>query len=205
MEFAIKNEEIRETFFLTGGTALAEFYLHHRYSEDLDFFSEEEFDPEIPEKFISILSKRLHTHTERETRTGFYRYTLTGKFGVLKLDFVYHIFKQLEYGKRYKQMRIASIWDIVIDKLYTIFHRANARDFVDLYFGIQEVGCDFEQLTKALEEKYESSFDRISLLSRLAIVSDLSDYPRMLVSFDKKKMEDFFFAMAKNAEVEIFK
>ena len=26
-------------FYLTGGTALAEFYLHHRYSDDLDFFT----------------------------------------------------------------------------------------------------------------------------------------------------------------------
>lgn len=31
-------------FYLTGGTALAEFYLKHRFSEDLDFFSEQEFD-----------------------------------------------------------------------------------------------------------------------------------------------------------------
>ena len=38
------KEEICHDFYLTGGTALAEFYLHHRYSEDLDFFSENEVD-----------------------------------------------------------------------------------------------------------------------------------------------------------------
>lgn len=32
-------------FYLTGGTALSEFYLKHRFSEDLDFFSEQEFSP----------------------------------------------------------------------------------------------------------------------------------------------------------------
>ncbi|MEW6607226.1 MAG: nucleotidyl transferase AbiEii/AbiGii toxin family protein [bacterium] len=31
---AMKND-----FFLTGGTALSAFYLQHRYSEDLDFFT----------------------------------------------------------------------------------------------------------------------------------------------------------------------
>ena len=31
-------------FYLSGGTALAAFYLKHRYSEDLDFFSEVELD-----------------------------------------------------------------------------------------------------------------------------------------------------------------
>ncbi len=37
-------EIITNNFYLTGRTALAEFYLHHRYSEDLDFFSETEFE-----------------------------------------------------------------------------------------------------------------------------------------------------------------
>lgn len=31
-----KNELIRNNFFLTGGTALSVFYLHHRVSDDLD-------------------------------------------------------------------------------------------------------------------------------------------------------------------------
>lgn len=35
-----KNPSLSRNFYLTGGTALAGFYLHHRYSEDLDFFSE---------------------------------------------------------------------------------------------------------------------------------------------------------------------
>jgi predicted nucleotidyltransferase component of viral defense system len=34
---AIAGTEIGEAFFLTGGTALAAFHLHHRRSEDLDF------------------------------------------------------------------------------------------------------------------------------------------------------------------------
>ena len=38
-----KDKLICDNFYLTGGTALAEFYLHHRLSEDLDFFSENEF------------------------------------------------------------------------------------------------------------------------------------------------------------------
>src|SRR3989344_1410211 len=42
------SEEVQicQSFYLSGGTALAEFYLQHRLSEDLDFFSEEEFESE---------------------------------------------------------------------------------------------------------------------------------------------------------------
>lgn len=41
----IKNSEfVRQNFYFTGGTALSSIYLNHRLSEDLDFFSEKEFD-----------------------------------------------------------------------------------------------------------------------------------------------------------------
>jgi len=50
-----KEKLIVESFYLTGGTALAEFYLQHRLSEDLDFFSEKEFDP----IFISTTFKKI--------------------------------------------------------------------------------------------------------------------------------------------------
>ena len=49
-----KEKIISDNFYLSGGTALAEFYLNHRLSEDLDFFSEKEFDPQA----ISIIFKK---------------------------------------------------------------------------------------------------------------------------------------------------
>lgn len=49
-----EEKTITDNFYLGGGTALAEFYLHHRLSEDLDFFSENEFDPQV----ISAIFKK---------------------------------------------------------------------------------------------------------------------------------------------------
>lgn len=40
--FEFSKTEFKEIFYLTGGTALSVFYLKHRLSEDLDFFTEEE-------------------------------------------------------------------------------------------------------------------------------------------------------------------
>jgi predicted nucleotidyltransferase component of viral defense system len=39
---AFSKTSLKDAFFLTGGTALSEFYLQHRISDDLDFFTEEE-------------------------------------------------------------------------------------------------------------------------------------------------------------------
>ncbi len=44
LDLAIREEDLTDWFYFTGGTALSQFYLHHRYSEDLDFFSQTEFN-----------------------------------------------------------------------------------------------------------------------------------------------------------------
>ena len=41
------DKALADHCYLTGGTALAGFYLYHRFSEDLDFFFEREFDISI--------------------------------------------------------------------------------------------------------------------------------------------------------------
>lgn len=43
---------LAKQFYLTGGTALAEFYFHHRKSADLDFFSKSEVDPQEIRTFL---------------------------------------------------------------------------------------------------------------------------------------------------------
>ena len=42
MGFAVKEPYLLKNYYWTGGTVLAEFYLHHRESEDIDLFSENE-------------------------------------------------------------------------------------------------------------------------------------------------------------------
>ena len=37
-----KKTPLAKSYYLAGGTALAEYYLHHRKSEDLDFFTQKE-------------------------------------------------------------------------------------------------------------------------------------------------------------------
>ena len=39
-----KDDWLSSLFYFTGGTALSEFYLQHRLSDDLDFFTQEAFD-----------------------------------------------------------------------------------------------------------------------------------------------------------------
>ena len=54
-----KDPEICDFFYLSGGTALAGFYLKHRYSEDLDFFTDQEFDSQNIFVFFKGLQSKL--------------------------------------------------------------------------------------------------------------------------------------------------
>jgi len=47
-----KNKFITDNFYLSGGTALSEFYFQHRLSEDLDFFSANEIDYQMLASYI---------------------------------------------------------------------------------------------------------------------------------------------------------
>lgn len=70
---AFSKTELTKDFFLTGGTALAHFYLQHRLSEDLDFFAEvpgavTRVHP-ILDSIANALSGSLKVRREYETFT----------------------------------------------------------------------------------------------------------------------------------------
>lgn len=206
LQLASTKPEIINWFYLTGGTALAEFYLHHRFSEDLDFFTKDSINKESIDKLMKQIAAKLRAEVTQEVQMGIYLYFLhfAKNRRVLKVDFAHRPFSELETGTTYHQLKVASLWDITVDKLYTILHRSNARDFVDLYFAYQEVGCNQEQLLNGLIEKYELSMGEISIASRLLRVKDVDDYPKMIKPLDKSNMEDFYFNLAKEFEDKIF-
>jgi predicted nucleotidyltransferase component of viral defense system len=62
-------------YYLTGGTALSEFYLQHRYSDDLDFFTREKRSlMEDYEIFSKIFSRHGFEIVSVEVRTEYARF-----------------------------------------------------------------------------------------------------------------------------------
>ena len=54
LEHIQSEQEIIRWYYLTGGTALSEYYLHHRLSEDIDLFSTSEVNDGETDKIINI-------------------------------------------------------------------------------------------------------------------------------------------------------
>jgi len=70
------DEYLRSQFYFTGGTALSAFYLNHRESEDLDFFSQKEFPSDEIVKRVSAWAKKYSFQVERRQRENVHVYNL---------------------------------------------------------------------------------------------------------------------------------
>ena len=144
-----------EDFYLVGGTALSLYYLKHRASQDLDFFTRE-FSQKIIDEIVKYLSDALKKKIilkAKQTREGFVRVAVysipMNKRYSLKVDFVEDYVGLIKPPKDINGIKVASLEDIYIKKIYAITgastvedsagrkiaggNREEAKDFFDLY------------------------------------------------------------------------
>ena len=208
MELVSKEKQITKRFYFTGGTALAEFYLKHRLSEDIDLFIEkEEINQSIVNAFLKKVSAELFVKEIKKTQfLGLFSYFLVFSDGDhLKVDFNYYPFLRIHKGREFKNLAVDSIYDIAVNKVHTMFMRTRSRDFVDLYFIMKSYDYSLDRLIKDAKAKFDWHIDKVTLASQFVKVKEISDLPTMLKPFDKKDMEKFFLNLAKSMEVGIFK
>ena len=195
-------------FYLSGGTALSSWYLHHRESFDLDFFSEKF---EVNVNYISrFLQKNKHKigfdktiHTE-QFGFNFYDFEYPNK-DVLKVDFSYFPSERVEKGITWKGLDIDSLYDIALNKWQTVSGNPRAKDYIDLFYISKEMDLDFDKIRKDSAIKFEIRSDLIHMVRQFLRVIEFKDYPKMLVPFNRREMEKFFLEEAKKLGKQILK
>ncbi len=208
LEIISKEKYFTQRFYLAGGTALAEFYLKHRISEDLDFFSEkQEVNPIVISRFLNDKAKVLNLlNFETKRIYGLYTYFLHFKDKeVLKVDFNYYPYPRIEKGLKFNNLEIEDIYDIGVNKVHTVVLKPRARDFIDIYFIIKEKGYSFQELLMQAKAKFDWNISLVDLGARFIEASKLTDYPRMLKKIDHKEWQDFFLKEARKLKKDIFK
>src|SRR3989338_6858299 len=204
-----KKSNLSKKFYLSGGTALAEFYLQHRFSEDLDFFTQDELDLEQLKKFINSVAKKTKlTEVEYQHGFGLYTFFLKDKEKNLKhkIDFGQYSFAPIEQLRSYEGILIESLFDIAVNKAHTIAFRPRLRDFIDLYFITQQnPDWSFEDLLKRSFEKFEMSADALQVGQNLLEVEKQIDMPIMIKKVNLNKVKEFFLNEAKDLKKDIFK
>ena len=209
LQLAAKNQPITKRFYLTGGTALSEFYLKHRLSEDIDLFCENtEVEISTVEAFLKKISPQLGIdHIKRSQFLGLVSYLLIYKDKQqLKVDFNYYPFPRIQKGTKFQDLEIDSIYDIAANKVHTLFMRPRARDYIDLYCIMIIEKYSLEKLIIAAKTKFDWHIDKVNLASQFVRVADFKkDFPEILIPFSYKDMIQFFRAQARNLEKDIFK
>lgn len=168
-------------FFLTGGTALAEFYLHHRYSDDLDFFTEE--DNLVAQIFPNLIkiANRLKVKIEFGRRfETFAECFFIKKNERVRIDFAKDIPFRLK-PKIYKKslgIYVDNQLDIACNKFSALFDRHEVKDFVDIYF----LGKDFmpfEEIYQHAKKKH-IGLDDYWLAVALRFIEEKDNLPKMI-------------------------
>ncbi len=186
---AIAATPLAKEFYFSGGTALSHYYLQHRISEDLDFFKEDEFNIQG----VTAVIKQL------KSTVGFDNFDFQSSLNrnlyflrfrdqtVLKLEFTYYPFKQVEAPKNKDGLHVDSVLDIATNKLFTIVQKPRGRDYYDLYSIIKKYSYSIQKLRKLAKAKFDWHIDPLMLASQLNKVTSFLDDP---ILKDKKGIEE---------------
>jgi len=143
-------------FFLTGGTALAAFYLGHRESKDFDFFSLEQFDPEAMKRAVDEIAAKAGASVNYKVRSQTYNEVyLTNKKEKWeqRIDFVLE--QPVYFGRKetIEGIVVDNLKNIGSNKILAIYGRFEPKDYIDLYFLIKKAGFKFDRLFEMAKRK----------------------------------------------------
>lgn len=201
----------KQGYFLTGGTALAEFYLQHRYSDDLDFFTRK---TDSLEKDFSRLSDTLVSMGLTISQRNISRDFEFARFDVhpenekdnkLKIEFARDRAGRVAMAPPSFQGDIVvdSFEDIAVNKVCTILSRGpyEPKDFVDLYFILKTSRYTLDYLLAKAREKdaaFDSEDGRLAFATNLLGVKKLVHLPSMIKPITLEELAEYLAPLAKN-------
>jgi len=191
------QQPVGQKFFLTGGTALAEYYLQHRYSQDVDLFTldAEAFDwagasmPGIAANLNAQFEVRVQTITFHQV---FLR--VAGQDD-LKIDLVRDVGPQFGEHLHAGHIIVDSELNIAVNKVTALFGRAAMKDFVDLFFVLQK-GYDLDQLVSFAKQK-DPGFSEFYFANMLRYHQRINSLPSLLKPLSLDEFHGFFEALAR--------
>jgi hypothetical protein len=187
---------IGQRFFLTGGTALAEYYLQHRYSDDLDLFTVDDEAFGLARGEIYRLAATLSVSLASITSTPTFQRFELARAGdePVRLDLVRDVDFQFGQHQSFGPVIVDSEENIGANKVSAILGRTESKDFVDLYFLLQS-GQQLPALITDAKQK-DSGISEFWLAGMLRQVETLNRLPRMLKPIELAVLKSFYLDLA---------
>lgn len=181
---------LSKQFYLSGGTALSAYYLHHRESDDLDFFTSRPVHLPVITAFVTQAKQTLGANTVAyEHLYDRHIFTIQTK-PMLKVEFTLYPFVHLQPLTEQNGVLIDSLLDISANKLFALFDRNEPKDFVDLYCILKHI--PLKKLVAAVKKKFDFSISALTLGAELLKVRHMELFPRMIIPITKQEVVAFF-------------
>lgn len=154
-------------FYLAGGTALA-LQLGHRQSNDLDWFSEQDFLNEKIKKSVALLGNFKLLSEEKGT--------IHGTLNEIRVSFFYYNYSLLFPLIKFEGINLADERDIAAMKISAISSRGSKKDFIDLYFLLEKY--PLTELIDFFEKKYkEIEYNKLHIFKSIIYFNDAENEP----------------------------
>lgn len=155
--------ETENEFYLTGGTCLSRFYVEKRYSDDLDFFTNQS-----PRYSFAIknIKRALQTHFELASEVESKDFTRFKINGLLQVDFVNDTaFRYKEPIVNQNNYLLDNIENILSNKITAVVGRDNPKDVFDIYLIWKNYEIDWKEILESAHQK--AGFSDEELIIRL--------------------------------------
>ncbi len=175
----LMSVELFKDLRLVGGTSLA-LQLGHRKSDDLDLFGNFDIDVLEINKVLSSVGKV----TRIKDSKNIHIYLVNG----IKLDIVNYTYPWLSDCLKQDGLRLATLDDIAAMKLSDFTGRPTTKDFVDIFFLLQQISLT-EMLRLHLSKYHDSSL--FMVLKSLVYFEDAErdEMPYMLIPVTWEKIK----------------
>lgn len=178
-------------FYLTGGTALSRFYFNHRYSDDLDFFTND--NPEFVKLYKNIFAQLLHNKVEFEIIRSDENFARIIVEKILKIEFVNDVpfyFGDIVIKKDAIYSKIDNLYNILSNKICAFFDRNEPKDIVDIWIISKNIEVDWEKIFVASNSKAAGIFPP-NIAEKIENFNvDLIDKIKWIMKIDKKEFKD---------------
>lgn len=193
----LRNGVITDDFFLTGGTALSVFYLHHRRSNDLDLFTLHECD--LAELDFTIKTTWPGDYVRIKSSSSFLSLLIKD----VKIDFVIDRLSLPEVRQRVAldsplQLCLDTPNNIASNKLSALASRVEPKDFVDFYALCNALKLTSFEPLLADARKKDAIFDdpptaAYQIEQGFQFLHDnTAVMPELLVRIDEKRFGEFY-------------
>jgi predicted nucleotidyltransferase component of viral defense system len=125
----MSSESFIQDFYLAGGTCLA-LQIGHRQSYDFDFF--------IPADFNTSSTINKLVTIGRYERDNEEKNTINGSLNGVRISFFGYRYDIIDDFRTYGNVRLAGLKDIAAMKLEAIAGRGSKKDFIDMFFLLQQ-------------------------------------------------------------------